>query len=142
MKGMELYQTKAASMTSAVAISGRFLFQQDSMKKIVPEICRKLELKTSDKLLDIGCNVGEITIPLSFLCKSVVGIDGEQCIQKLKRRASGIENIFLYAGDFLKMDLDESFEKILAYSVIQYLGSYENIKKFVIKGARLLSKGG
>ncbi len=90
----------------------------------------------------LDCNIGELTIPLSFLCKSVTGIDGDTCITHLKKRISGIHNISLYAGDFFEADVTGKFDCVLIYSVIHYLDNYDRALKFILKAASLLKSGG
>ena len=142
MNYFEKYQEYAANDTNPMLVSGRFIFQEESFRKIVPDICEKLQIKPADELLDIGCNIGELTIPLSFLCKSVTGIDGDTCITHLKKRISGIHNISLYAGDFFEADVTGKFDCVLIYSVIHYLDNYDRALKFILKAASLLKSGG
>lgn len=77
---MKKFQEDALDLNSSLNVSGRFSFQKEAMKNIVPDIVEKLQLKSSDMLLDIGCNCGDITIPLSFMCQKVVGVDGEDVL--------------------------------------------------------------
>jgi cyclopropane fatty-acyl-phospholipid synthase-like methyltransferase len=55
-------------------IAGRCSIQKEAEKRIVFDVVEKLNIQSSDNLLDIGCGMGNILIPLSFISKSVVGI--------------------------------------------------------------------
>lgn len=139
---MKKFQDDATVLNSSLNISGRFSFQREAMKRVVPDIINKLELKPTDSLLDVGCNCGDITVPLSFLCDEVVGIDGEGCLERLKKRIEDIENITTLSGNFLDVTIEKKFDCVLIYSVLMYCSSFEEIKKIVIKGANALKTGG
>lgn len=138
----ELYNEDAKNLKSTVSLSGRLSFQRYALKGIVPDVVRKLELKPTDTLLDIGCNCGEVTIPLSFLCDSVTGVDGKEVVERLKERAPGINNIETITGDFMGVNIDKKFDCILIYSVLVYMDSYEEKARFIKKAAELLKPGG
>lgn len=142
MNCFEKYQEYAAKHSDPMLASGRFLFEAESFKRVVPDIYKKLQLKPTDTLLDIGCNIGELTIPLSFLCNSIMAVDGASCIEHLKRRANSIANLSFIEGDFLEIDIKEKFDCVLIYDVIQYLGNYDRVLQFILKAAKLLKEGG
>lgn len=138
---LELYSEDAKNIKSYVSLSGKLQNQEDALRLIVPDLVQKLSLKPTDSLLDIGCNCGQITIPMSFLCKRVVGIDGG-VIARLRERITGIDNIFTIEGDFREVPIDEKFDCILIYSVLVYMDSYEEKLNFILKAADLLKPGG
>lgn len=142
MNCFEKYQEYATRHSNPMLASGRFLFEAESFKRVVPDIYKKLQLKPVDTLLDIGCNIGELTIPLSFLCNSITAVDGTSCIAHLKRRAEGITNLSFVEGDFLEVDIKEKFDCVLIYDVIQYLDNYDRVLQFILKAAKLLRGGG
>ena len=138
---LELYSDDAKNIKSHVSLSGRLQNQEEALRLIVPDVVKKLLLKPTDSLLDIGCNCGQLTIPMSFLCKKVVGVDGG-VISRLRERITGIDNIFTIEGDFREVQIDEKFDCILIYSVLVYMDSYEDKLKFILKAADLLKPGG
>lgn len=139
---MKKFQDDALDLNSSLNVSGRFSFQKEAMKNIVPDIVGKLQLKSSDTLLDIGCNCGDITIPLSFMCQKVVGVDGEGCVRRLNNRIIDIDNISTLIGDFREIEITEKFDCILMYSVLMYINSYKSILDMVLKAASLLKDNG
>ncbi len=141
-KYMELYSQDARNGISEISLSGKRQFLKYPLKKIVPDVVNKLNLKPTDKLLDIGCNCGEITIPISFFCDRVLGIDGDGVIERLRERSVGIHNIDTLIGDFLETEISEQFDCILIYSVLVYIDSYEDKVRFIKKAASLLKHGG
>src|SRR5208283_3546843 len=102
-------------------ISGRYLIQGESERRITGDILKKLELQPGDSVLEIGCGAGNLLIPISFLVGEITGIDHESCIRRLKARFPEGNNVSLIAGNFLDVSLDKKYEKILCYSVLHYL---------------------
>ncbi|MBP3505382.1 MAG: class I SAM-dependent methyltransferase [Lachnospiraceae bacterium] len=143
---MNDYQCKfsddSLNLKSSLNASGRFSFQREEMKRIVPEILNKLEIKPNESLLDIGCNCGDITIPLSFMCDKVTVIDGAGSIKRIKQRTEDYDNFEYLEGDFLSIDISKKFDCILAYSVLMYVEPFEKKKEFVLKAAGMLKEGG
>ena len=138
----ELYSEDAENIVSPISLSGKLQFQKYALKGIVPDVVKKLELRPTDTLLDIGCNCGEITIPLSFLCDSITGIDCSGVIRRLNERTKGITNINSIVGDFLEVDITEKYDCILIYSVLIYMDSYDEKARFIKKAASLLKPNG
>ncbi len=139
---MKLYNEDAKNGISEISLSGRRDFLAHNLKLIVPDVVSKLDLKPTDSLLDIGCNCGEVTIPLSFLCDSVTGVDGDELIKRLKARCVGIKNIDTISGDFMEVEVPKQFDCILIYSVLVYMDSYEEKLAFIKKALTNLKPGG
>lgn len=136
------YEKHVQKIENYVMATGRRPWQEQAMKNIVPDIVDKLKIKDEDRVLDIGCNIGEITIPLSFICKEIVGIDAEGCIKRLKKRSEDIKNIKCIAGDFFEIDLQDRYDCILIYSVLPHMNSYEQALGMILKASSLLNEGG
>lgn len=136
------FSNDSLNLKSSLNASGRFSFQKEEMKRIVPEILNKLELKPNESLLDIGCNCGDITIPLSFMCDKVTVIDGAGAIERIKRRTNDYDNFNYLEGDFISISIPEKFDCILAYSVLMYVEPFETKLEFVLKAASMLKPGG
>ncbi len=123
-------------------ISGRYLIQGESERRITGDILKKLELQPSDSVLEIGCVAGNLLIPISFLVGEITGIDHESCIRRLKARFPEGNNVSLIAGNFLDVSLDKKYEKILCYSVLHYLSGIDEVFKFIDKALQFLAPGG
>lgn len=122
--------------------ASRYLHQESEEKYIVFDIIQKLNLSPSDKCLDIGCGAGNILVPLSFFINSITGTDHPKCLGKLEKRITGINNISLVAGNFLDLNINDRFDKIIVYSVLHYLENENETSKFIDKAISLLKPGG
>ena len=142
MSAIDKFQNDANHISSTLNVSGRFTFQEEAMKLVVGDIVQKLKIKPTDELLDIGCNCGDLTIPLSFFCKNVTGIDGKSTIERMENRIQGISNITTISGNFMTINVEKKYDCILAYSVLMYLESYQEKLQFVLKAAECLKPGG
>jgi len=136
------YGLRAQHPTGFTEMSGRYRGQAFAERLIVPDVISKLDIQPEDQLLDIGCGVGLLLLPLSFLVEGSVGIDHPDVIEVVRRRAGGDE-IELVGANFLDVELSpRRFDKILIYGVVQYLETEEELLAFLAKAVNLLSPGG
>jgi ubiquinone/menaquinone biosynthesis C-methylase UbiE len=105
-------------------------------------------LMTSDpeaELLDAGCGIGNFVIPFAKKCKFVYGTDvSEVSIEFCKERLRNekIENAMVWAGSVKVIPLgDNTVDKILCFSVFQYLSIDETIT-VIREFKRILRKDG
>lgn len=122
--------------------SSRYEFQKEFLPEILIDIKKKLEISSSDRLLDIGCGLGLFLIPLSFFCKEAYGLDHPNFVRQIKIYFKFFNKKNLISGNFLKLKLTKKFDKILIYSVVHYLKSEKELVKFIDKSLKLLSKKG
>jgi len=122
--------------------SSRYPHQKKYEKRILMNIIHNLKINKKDEVLDIGCNVGTHLIPLYFKTKKIYGIDHKECISVLKKRLPGISSKQLINGNFLDKKIKKKFNKILCYSVLQYLKNEQELTFFVMKILKILKKDG
>ena len=134
---------RSITCTTSTAAAGRYAVQEKSERLIIPDILKKLNISLEDNLLDIGCGVGTIFIPLSFFVNTATGLDHPDVIERLKKSYVG-RNMKLHGLNFFDFKNYEKkkFTKILTYSVIQYLSGIEEVKLFCKKAISLLKPGG
>jgi SAM-dependent methyltransferase len=123
------------------ARAGRYSFQADAMRRIIPDILPKLKLEPHHRLLDIGCGTGALLIPLSYLVREVVGLDHPNVVAALAKALPN-ERISLIGDSFPSAKIEGQFERIVAYSVMQCLPTFEDAKAFALAAAALLPSGG
>ena len=131
----------ALSFKDPTQLSGRYFSQKKDERNILIDIINKLKLINEDRCLDIGCGVGNILIPMSFLVHEIVGIDHPNCLNILKKRYNG-ENIKLIGENFMDYQNTGLFDKILVYSVMQSLPSMEDVFLFIEKVIQNLKPNG
>ncbi|MEI8309163.1 MAG: class I SAM-dependent methyltransferase [Verrucomicrobiota bacterium] len=136
----ENYGELASRLMNTTLIAGRYGVQKEAERRIVADVYQKLKLEPRDSLLEIGCNVGNLLVPLSFLVARCSGIDHPACLAKLRTRHPG-ENLDLIEGNFLDLQITDSFGKLLCYSVLHCIGQGE-LFPFIDKALALLTPGG
>lgn len=133
----------AAERTDDYTIAAsRYLQQKKAEKYIILDIIEKLTISPHDDCLEIGCGTGTILIPISFIANSITGIDHPKCLQRLEKRLDKNNDITLIPGNFLDIEINKKFDKIIIYSVIQYLASKKEVFTFIDKAIDVLKKNG
>ncbi len=139
----ESYGEKAKEWTDPTLIAGRYIFQKGEERNILADVMDKLAITPEDACLEIGCGIGNILIPLSFLVDSITGIDHPDCIKALKSRFKN-ENVNLYGTNFIDWENSarKYFDKILIYSVLHLLQDKDEVMFFIHKALSMLNSGG
>lgn len=137
----ETFGDLAASGLSDTEKAGRHGIQAKDEKNIVADVIAKLALEADDDLLEIGCGSGNLLIPLSFRVKEAVGIDHVNMIAALDKRFSD-PSLSGVPGDFLEIEMDRKFAKILIYSVLHYMSDGDEVFAFIDRAVALLRPGG
>jgi 23S rRNA (uracil1939-C5)-methyltransferase len=73
-------------------------------QKMVPLALSLLELKTTDKVLDLFCGLGNFTLPLAKIANHVVGVEGsEKMVERARMNAAhnAISNVEFFAADLM-----------------------------------------
>ncbi|MCS6850206.1 MAG: class I SAM-dependent methyltransferase [Gemmataceae bacterium] len=74
--------------------------------------------------LDFGCGVGRLLFPLARRCRAVVGIDvSEGMIREARENARrfGLSNVRLLQGSSVLEQLEETFDLVNTYIVLQHI---------------------
>jgi len=107
-----------------------------------------LDLKSSDRVLDLFCGIGNFTLPIARHCKQVVGIEGsDDMVARGQENAdlNGLKNAEFYTADLyqdfealdiLKKITDSDFDKILLDPPRS--GAQEVVEKIAKFGAKRL----
>ena len=135
------YSSLTKSDITFTEMSGRYLFQKDDEDHVVNDVLKKLELSSSDDLLEIGCGPGNLLGPLSEFVNSATGIDNARVIDVLNNRYADSQ-IKSYKGNFFDLSLSTKYEKILIYSVLHYLSDQDEVYRFIEKSLDLVKPGG
>jgi len=141
IKTFNNYAILANSGLSYTQKAGRYVIQEESERLILPDVVSKLDLKSTDSLLEVGCGLGNVLIPLSYLAESATGIDHPDILDKLRERAP-FQPLNLIGGNFLDIEIQDKFNKILVYSVLHCLSDFKEVVRFIEKAIKLISTGG
>lgn len=138
----ENYGVRATQRMLPTELAGRYQSQVQDERRILVDILKKLEIGPDNRLLEIGCGPGQILIPLSFLVSEATGVDHPRVCSVFEERFQS-ENLTLIPGDFMDIRFgSNTFDRILCYSVLQYLANEKELISFVKKALTLLRPGG
>ena len=124
--------------------TGRGLMDPLGYLYTVAEIIRLLDLKQDQVLADIGCGSGLIALSLSPWLNHIHGVDISQAlIMRAQDNLAGINNVDLQVGNLTDLPLcDGCVDRLLAYSVVQYLATEADVSMAFQQVARVLKTGG
>lgn len=145
MKGtpLEHFGKGASALHTFTEIAGRYRFQKQAEQRLLYYLLETLSLSPDDDLLEIGCGAGNLLVPFSFFVHSATGVDHPDLLSRLaKRLPKDRDTLTLLPGDFLTMNVQGTFSRILIYSVIQYLRDEAEVLAFIRKAALRLRPGG
>ena len=97
----------------------------------------------SMKILEIGCGIGRLLIPMSKIFGEVIGVDvSPEMIRIGKEYTKNISNCKLFEnnGRDLSMFSDNSFDFCYSHFVFQHIPDIETIKNYLLETARILKK--
>lgn len=132
------YGRALAEINDDTIAAGRYPFQNVDL--IVEDVICKLDPKPEHRLLEIGFGTGQLLVPLARIMREAVGVDHEAAVARaLKRFPSGLDGVDLIAGQWPDAPVRGTFDRILAYSVLQYTKTYG---PFIERAVDTLAPGG
>lgn len=137
----EAFGSLARSDVSITLKAGRRNIQTEAESFIPADVVKKLSIASGQSLLEIGCGPGTILKELAPLVSRAVGIDHTDVVAVAKKHCKGTDIEFV-AGGFPDVCLNETFDRILVYSVIQYQSTMEGLFHFMDVALALLNRGG
>ena len=89
--------------------------------KMVAQVLRLMDLKPTDRLLDLFCGLGNFTLPMALYCDRVTGVEVDEAMVMRAREsalANNIGNTVYHRADLTRPDADSSwmrdhYDKIL-----------------------------
>jgi 2-polyprenyl-3-methyl-5-hydroxy-6-metoxy-1,4-benzoquinol methylase len=111
---------------------------------ITNDLNKTMKFTDDDILLDVGCSGGKIIEAIAPQVKTAIGIDYSQttifAAQKAKYTQDSI--IFLPANATSLPFRDNSFSKLICYSVLIYLNSMKKVEQAIDEFKRVLKDNG
>lgn len=115
-----------------------------TLHKIAELVASQLHLQAQDKLLDVCCGNGELTILLKKFGNQITAIDFSPILIQQAQSKFGTQ-INWHCADASSFDLNEQFDCILLYFSFQYFESnkqalavLKNLSKHLKPGGRIL----
>ena len=143
MDWLAFWEAKAATGNDFQA-TGRGLMDAPGYLHTVAEVVRLLDLRQDEQLADIGCGTGLVTLSLAPWLGYIQAVDiSPAVIERARHNLAGLDNVSLRVGNLTALPLpDASVDKLLAYSVLQYLGDETAVSRAMHEVARVLKPGG
>jgi 2-polyprenyl-3-methyl-5-hydroxy-6-metoxy-1,4-benzoquinol methylase len=140
-KSFDIFGALAGTKLSETEQAGRYSTQKKDEMRVAPDVARKLDLRKTDTLLDVGCGPGIVARRLAPRVKRIVVLDHPNTIKHLRPKVRKL-NFGFVAGEFMEAKFNRRFDKVLIYSVLHYLSTPDDAIAFVSKAADLLKPGG
>lgn len=109
-------------------------------------ICRKLQLKAGESLLDIGCGWGGLLIHAArrygVRCLGITLSEEQRAGAEARVREAGLsDSVRIQFADYRQLPSDQQFEKVSSVGMVEHVGRAE-IPGYMAHTARLLKDGG
>ena len=103
-------------------------------KKLIAE----LDLKGNERILDLGCGDGGITVQLAKLVPNglVVGIDASQGMIEAARNTYKAENMRFDLMDIGAIDFDDEFDVVFSNAALHWVKGHERLIANVYRSLR------
>jgi SAM-dependent methyltransferase len=135
----EVWESKAGE--ADFAASGRSSGDPGQLFALLADAAAALELRPEDLLLDVGCGVGLLARHLTPYVRRLVGLDF--AVPLLSRAREQAPRGCYAAGSLESLPFrDGVFTKLLASSVLQYLGDDASVGRALREMRRLVAPGG
>lgn len=143
MDWLAFWDAKASAGNDFQA-TGRGLMDVPGYLNTVAEIVRILDLHQGDHLADIGCGAGLIAMTLAPWLERIYAVDlSPALIERASKNLAGLNNVDIKVGNLTELPLTDALvDKLLAYSVLQYLADESNVSQAMREVARVLKPGG
>ena len=104
-----------------------------------------LPLSGEERVLEIGCGIGRMTVPLARRFRAVVGVDvSEVMVRRAREALAAHPNARAETGngvDLAGLD-DASFDLVFSYLVLQHVPEASIVRGYLTEIARVLRPGG
>ena len=109
----------------------------------IREIKELLELAPDDSVLDIGCGTGIVALALSPWVAGIHGVDlSPNMVARAERNCAGVPNLSFATAALPELRIAGVFDKVLAYSVLQYLPDEHSVGRSLATVCTLMRPGG
>jgi SAM-dependent methyltransferase len=121
------------------------------LDRMVADVLAKLDVGPNDSVLDIGCGVGVVGLPVAERASSYVGVDFSssalEAFAERVQRSPARDKVSLVTWDVLRDPIAElegrgPFDRVLVYASFQYVADAQEAVTFLERTVSLLRPGG
>lgn len=131
----------ADASNNMTEVSGRYGFQADAERRILADVMAKLDIEPHHRVLDFGCGPGTLAIPLSFVSSDITAVDQGGSIELAKTRFND-SAVKWVVGGYPGAKLDGPYDRIVVYSMLQYLPNHAMCLEMIGWLVDMLAPGG
>jgi ubiquinone/menaquinone biosynthesis C-methylase UbiE len=134
---------KSNPLAQVARTKGSAALDDRLLDQIATDIAEKLDLQPTDRVLDVCCGNGLLSIRLSQYCSTLTGVDiSEKQIQHARQQKHS--NLQFMVGDAttLSQTVQGPFDKINLYFSFQYLDTPTKAQQALTEMASLLTSDG
>ncbi|MFZ6026779.1 MAG: methyltransferase domain-containing protein [Chloroflexota bacterium] len=111
------------------------------------ELIAKLNLAGSERVLDLGCGDGKVTVELARLAASVVGVDNSPQMIALAQATHRADNLCFMQGDARQLPFTGEFDVVFSNAALHWVKDHAPVldgicRALVPSGRILLQMGG
>ncbi len=119
-------------------------FRCSGARELLDVVLDGLEVRPSASVLEIGCGIGRILVPLSERVRLAYGVDiSPAMIEQSRVYCGDRRNVRTSVTDgTLAAFADESIDLVISYLVFQHIPDGRAIARYVREAARVLTPGG
>lgn len=118
--------------------------QAENSSKYRHKLYNKVDLRNRNKILDVGCGTGAVTLDIaSFTNGEVIGIDIDtEKLQEAERALAKVPNIKLMETDILDLPFDDGTFDLVVFNIVMMHIKPKDQSRAVAEMARVTKKGG
>jgi trans-aconitate methyltransferase len=110
--------------------SSKYATISDLQAEVGQTLVDALQIKPNEKILDIGCGIGNLTIGLASQCNQgfVLGIDASpSMIHQAQMQSTGLANVEFHVLDAEHIQFQQEFDGVFSNSALHWLPEGEKV---------------
>lgn len=101
-------------------------------------LLKLLDPKEDERILDLGCGSGQLTLKINDFAKEVIGID--KSAEMIADAKSKFPNIKFRVGDAANFNFDEKFDSIFSNATLHWVKDYKKAIKCMYENLKVDGK--
>lgn len=146
MSNIEFFNQLAKSTNTYINTGRMSLFDFRVYRRTFDDVNRKVGFAPGQRVLDLGGGCGQIASHIAGIAKEVVLADGaKDALAVAKKNLAHLANVTYQLVDIQALPLpfgDNSFDRVVCYSVVHYLRDYLEFERLVLELLRVVKPQG